>query len=73
MDHHDVFSAVAHHLAWLKEKFCLTSSDLLLSKLRLSIFADGIIDHAVLILLKDYNVDLLNQIFLGVDDMNVVD
>ncbi len=73
MDHHDVFSAVTHHLARLKEEFCLTSSDLLLSILRLSIFADGIIDHAVLILLKDYNVDLLNQIFLGVDDMNVVD
>jgi len=55
----------------LKEKLGLSSSDLLLSVLRLPLFVDRVIDDAVMILLQDDDVDLLDKLLLSINDMNI--
>ncbi len=73
MNYHDVFYSVIHKFTRLKEELAFTSSDLLLSKLGFSLLVQWVIDHAILVLLKDNDTDLLDKIFLSVNDMNVFD
>ncbi len=60
MNHHDVFDSIIHDLAWLKEELAFAAADLLLPKLGLALFVNGVVNDAVLVLLKDHDVDLLD-------------
>lgn len=73
MNDHDVFYSVIHKFTRLKEELAFTSSDLLFAKLWFPLLVQWVIDDAVLVLLKDNDIDLLDKIFLSVNYMNVFD
>jgi len=71
MNHHDVFDAVIHDLARLKEEFAFAAADLLLPELRLALFVNRVVNDAIMILLEDYDVYLLDKLLLGVNYMDI--
>ena len=68
---HYVFDPAGHELARLKEELGLAAADLLSPVLRLPVFAQGGLDHAILLVGKHYDVDLLHQVFLGIEDVDI--
>jgi len=60
MNHHDIADPVAHYLPRLEEELALTSANFLFAELGFSLLVKWVVNHAVLILLKDNNADLLD-------------
>jgi hypothetical protein len=73
MNHHDIADPVAHYLSRLEEELALASANFLFSKLGLSLLVEGVVNHAVLILLKHNNADLLDKLLLGIDNVDIFD
>jgi hypothetical protein len=73
MNHHDIADPVAHYLPRLEEKLALASANFLFAKLGLSLLVKWVVNHAVLILLKDNNADLLDKLLLGINNVDIFD
>ena len=73
VNNHDIADTVAHYFPRLEEELALASANFLFAKLGLSLIVKGVVNHAVLILLKDNNADLLDKLLLGINNVDIFD
>jgi hypothetical protein len=73
MNDKNVANTVLHDFTGKEEKLCLAFSDLLASKLRLSVLPDGVINGAVLVAGEYNDFVFFNELFLSIKDMDIFD
>ena len=73
MNDYNVLNVIYKLFARFKEELGLSSTNLLLSKLRFTIFPNWILDDAVLILSKHHDSLLFDKLLLSINNMDIFD